>query len=101
MLPRYGRVVAGNSGRPQFENGAGSIPFSGHGGAGGVSAPTGANTCCSQIACSCWASLVMVGSRIGLAAAAPHPSSAAATVVTATLTKRRLIPAVTPTSLHR
>src|SRR5438067_10764401 len=69
MLPGYGSVVAGNSGRPQLENGEGNRPFSGHGGAGGCSDPSGANTCRCQIAC-CWLSaLLSVGIRIGLAPA--------------------------------
>src|SRR5436305_9235251 len=69
MLPGNGSVVAGNSGRAQLENGAGSIPFSGHGGAGGWSLPTGAKTCCAQIAFCVWTSLAIVGMRIGWAAA--------------------------------
>src|SRR5947209_6546736 len=69
MLPGYGRVVAGNSGKPQLENGDGRRPFSGHGGAGGCSDPRGANTWRCQTAC-CWLSaLVSVGIRIGLAPA--------------------------------
>src|SRR5438270_2701364 len=79
MLPGYGSVVAGNSGSPQFENGGGSIPLSGHGGAGGFSLPTGANTCCSQIACCCWISRWSVGIKIGFAdAPAGLPISSAA-----------------------
>src|SRR3954452_17958349 len=81
MSPGYGNVVAGNSGSPQLENGAGSIPFSGHGGAGGWSLPTGAKTWSAQIAFCCWRSLASVGMRIGLAAAGPaHTARAAAAV---------------------
>jgi hypothetical protein len=83
MFPGNGSVVAGNSGRPQLENGDGSIPFSGHGGAGGCSEPTGANTCWCQIARCVAISLEMVGIRIGLAeaAAAPPAATAAATAI--------------------
>ena len=86
MFPGTGSVVAGNSGRPQFENGEGSIPFSGHGGAGGCSDPTGANTCCFQIARCAWTSFFSVGMRIGLAdaATAPQPSMATTTAVAVT-----------------
>src|SRR3954471_21272346 len=79
MLPGNGSVVAGNSGSPQFENGAGSKPFSGHGGAGGWSLPTGAKTWSAQIA-FCWrTSLASVGMTIGLADAGPaHTARAAA-----------------------
>src|SRR3954451_15973943 len=81
MLPGNGSVVAGNSGSPQFENGAGSIPLSGHGGAGGWSLPTGANTCCCQMPVWVSTSLEIVGMRIGLAAAvlAQQASATAAT----------------------
>ncbi len=80
--PGTGSVVAGNSGRPQFENGAGSSPFSGQGGAGGWSAPSGANTCCAQIACCSLISFWSVGMRIGLAAAVPTLSVSPASAMT-------------------
>ena len=90
MLPGNGSVVAGNSGRPQLENGDGSIPFSGHGGAGGCSEPVGANTCCCQIARCVAASLDTVGIRIGLAdAAATLPAANAVATVIAPITRAK------------
>ena len=93
MLPGKGSVVAGNSGSPQFENGEGSIPFSGHGGAGGWRDPTGANTCCFQIARCDWISFLSVGMRIGLAdaAIAPAPNMAATTAVAVIPRSKRLV----------
>src|ERR1700760_2465123 len=92
MFPGNGSVVAGNSGRPQFENGDGSTPFSGHGGAGGCSDPAGANTCCFQIARCCLISLASVGIRMGLAeaVAALPATTAAARVIAPTPRAMRL-----------
>ena len=87
MLPGNGSVVAGNSGSPQLENGAGSIPFSGHGGAGGCSEPIGANTCCSQIARWVATSLDTVGMRIGLADAVAPPAANALTTAMAPIAR--------------
>src|ERR1700757_783887 len=90
MLPGTGSVVAGNSGRPQLENGAGSRPFSGHGGAGGWSVPIGAKTCWAQIAFWVAISFWIVSIRIGFAdaVAAPRHISAAASAATPPATGR-------------
>ena len=64
----------------------GSMPFSGHGGAGGCSGPSGANMCCCQIARWALTSFFSVSMRIGLAeaATAPQPRMAATIAVAAT-----------------
>ena len=93
MLPSTGSVVAGNSGRPQFENGDGSMPFSGQGGAGGCSDPTGANTCCCQYARCICTSFCSVGMKIVLAdaATAPPPNNPATTAAAPTPRSKRLL----------
>ena len=74
------------------------MPFSGHGGAGGCSEPTGANTCCCQYARCVCTSFCSVGMRIGLAdaATAPNAITPATTTVTPTPRSKPLFMSVNP-----
>src|SRR5947209_1005866 len=89
MLPGKGRVVAGNSGSPQLENGAGSSPFSGQGGAGGCRAPTGANTWAFQILCWFCTSRSRLGILIGVAEALSAPADSQLASVSARIAPPR------------